>query len=369
MEQHPIHDDENKTLVSPLDELAEDLAEKEQEVPPLQVNRSSKRKRMIHRSAGSYDESRPVIGQKAKEIRDERQDQATTIATFKTALRNPNTILEGTIAGAEIIGSDTFWVLYENQVTILIPLTEAYQVIPQSLLASRDPRTLRSQRAFLDAAIGGKINYCVTKFEADPERGYVVTGSRIKAMKLIQRRYFGENAPYKLYVGANVVCRVLTVGSVSIYVDVCGLDVKVRNFDITFRYVDDASKMFRPGNTLTLQVKDISYSPDGEPIIALDGKPVELEIAKKYRSRIRRGGVYLATVTSMHKENRNGNIPSVVVNLYLDSANFPAYSRDVPLLDMSSLRTGSKVKFEAHGISDDGYVYGRIDPRSIQQLN
>lgn len=358
-----IPDEVQASNTSPFDDEVENLVTQEKTVvePPKADSAprlGSKRSRMARHRAGSYDESREVIGHRAREVREERQSKASTIAAFRSALAKSDTILEGKVASATIYEGKACWMIYENQVTVYIPLMEAFQLVPQTLLTYSNDRSLRNQRNFMYAAVGATVNYCVTSFSATADNEFVAYGSRVKAMQLIRRRYFGDNAPLKVYPETNVVCRVLSTGNNAIYVDACGLDVKVENHDLSFRYIEDASQLYHPGDKVTLQIKEIASAPDGTPTIALDGKPIELVKARAMRFRVKRDSLFSATVTSMHSDRKKDKTPSTVVFLYLDDVGMPAWCRDYRMNE--PLTTGDKVLFQAHGISEDGFAHGGI---------
>lgn len=350
--------------LSPFDDIVNEMSEQQNAPiePPAADStpsrRRSKRRRTARRGAGSYDDSREVIGQKAREVREERQSKASTIAAFRSALAKADTILEGRVASATIYEGKACWMIYENQVTVYIPLTEAFQVVPKTLLTFSDERALRNQRNFMYAAVGATVNYCVTSFSATAEGEFVAYGSRVKAMQQIRRRYFGNNAALKVFPEANVVCRVLSTGNNAIYVDACGLDVKVENHDLSFRYIEDASQLFHPGDKVTLQVREVGVADDGTPTLTLDGKPIELVRARAVSYRVKRDSLYQGTVTSLRSDRKKDKTPSTVVFLYLDDVEVPAWCRDFRMND--PLTTGDKVLFQAHGISQDGFAHGSI---------
>lgn len=294
------------------------------------------------------------------EIREQRQDNATSVGTFTTAMKT-NAILEGEIAGVEVDAKNAYWVLFQNNITVRIPFEESFMIQPEELRKEVNSRILMRRKQFLTKSMGATIPYVLTDFVAEPDGSYVAYGSRISAMARIRRRYFGDDAPQKLSVGQVVTAQIISGDAHTAYVYTCGCDVRVPNHLLTHRYIEDVSAAYMVGTNVRLQVRQINKEPGKPPQLVLNGRPVELEACKPNLKRIRGTNPrFIGVITSIRMDRRPGDEPSVVAHLWLKGAEVPAFCRDFRLNIFDEIHTGDTVSFECNGVTESGYVHGRI---------
>jgi len=292
------------------------------------------------------------------ENRDARQEEATTVAVFTNALKQ-GTILNSVIAGVETNGANVYWVCYHGSITVMIPFTDSFMTLPAELLAHDTAAIITRRRQFLSKSIGAEIPFVVTSFGADPNGGYIATGSRTTALARIRQHYFGTNASRELKEGMTIEAQILSLGPHSCFVTACGLDIPVRNHELSHRYIEDVAADFYVGQRKRFRVMSINEQPNTIPEVKLSALPVELEYYAPNLKRIRPHSRYGAIVTSLRQE-KNKETPGVVVNMFLEGVDVPAFSRVIQLRIQDELHTGDKVIFEATGIVKNGYAHGKI---------
>jgi hypothetical protein len=294
-----------------------------------------------------------------KEEREARQEDNTTIGAFSTAMRT-RAIMEGEVSGVEIGDGNAFWLLYQNNVTVRIPFEETFMKLPQSLLEQKTSRTLLRRKQFLGKSLGATIPFIVTDLVIEPDGSVLAIGSRTAAMARIRNRHFGNNAPQKLVVGQDIIAQVISGDAHTAYVYACGCYIRVPNYMLTHRYIEDMTASYMIGSTIKLRVMAIDIGADGLPELQLSGRPVELEACKPNLRRIRgEKPRYQAIVTSIKRDTRSSQV-SVVANLWLKGVDVPAFARDFRLNVYDEVHTGDIVSFECHGVTQNGYVHGKI---------
>lgn len=343
---------EEESLTDILDEEAKN-APQEPAAPARRAPQSEPRSEAASRL------EREVADFTRMDERNARQEAASSIGIFDHAVRYKD-ILRGRIDGVETNDGKVYWVSYNRAVTVLIPFEQAYMAPPEELLGNT-PDILRRQRQFLTKSLGAEISFVVTSFQADPEKDdFVAIASRTEALALERRRYFGANAPRKVSVGCDVVTQILNFGPHAAYVTACGMDIRVRNDTLSLRHISDIGGAYEVGQKLLMRVVRLEEKPGKLPEMVLSARPIEL---KKYQPNLKRirgqHPRYAGTVTSVRLE-RNRERPSVLVNLFLDGIEVPAFSRTFELHVRDDLHTGDRVYFEVLGVTGNGFAHGRI---------
>lgn len=302
------------------------------------------------------------------ENRDARQEDATTLAKFNSALKQGHS-LTSTIAGVETEGTNVYWVCYEGTVTVRIPIRESFMIVPESLLKDTLPNTLRRQMQFLSKAIGAEISFVLTSYRADPDgAGDVFYASRTQALRRQRRTFFGRNASRPLKPGMDIYAQIICMSSYVLYLSCCGLDIRVANYQLSHRYIPDMSAKYYVGQTIRVRIVDVNDAePDQNPSLTVSGRLCELDSLRPNLKRLRfpknqsssQHPRFMGTVTSLTRE-RNSDTPRVVISLFLDGIELPAFSRTLNLRLEDKLHTGDKVYFECHGYTPSGYVHGSI---------
>lgn len=320
--------------------------------------------RSIARSSQRRSIDRETAARIFLENRDADESAAAAVMRYATAAKNKN-IVDGVISGVDTRNKEVFWCIYDGEVTVRIPYAESFVVQESDLLGSKRNSILERQRQMMSQAIGAKVPFIVESFVPDPEGGYICYASRTAALERLRNtRYFGDNAPRKVKVGNRVNAQIITLGLYAAWVNACGMDIRVPVNQLSHKFIEDVSRDFYVGQELTMQVTRLSEAPGQMPEVSLSARPVEVEKYRPNLKRIRRGGVpprFGGVITSIRTDKRGNNgIPNVVINLFLEGVEVPAFARTAQLHLRDDLRTGDKVMFEAFGKTSSGYVYGSI---------
>lgn len=316
------------------------------------------------RSAPVAQMDRATAARLFRENREARQSAASDILKFATAARTKN-VLEGTIAGVITDGTEVCWTIYHSNITVRIPYAESYMTLEDSLLANKRPVVLERQRQMMTKSIGATVPYVIESFVKDPgdENSYIAYASRREALSRHRKvRYFGSSATRRVEVGSNVTAQIISIGPNAAWVCTCGMDVRVPNFLLSHRYIDDVSRYFTVGQELTMRVMRLEKNPADEftPKMSLSARPVEIA---KFRPNLRRivgdHARFGGSVTSLRVIDDSRG-PRVIVNLFLDGIEVPAFTSTGHLHIRDDLKSGDRVLFEAHGKTESGYAYGNI---------
>lgn len=296
-----------------------------------------------------------------EEERTARQQSATTMGTLVTALKTRR-ILNGRVDGVVEHDRTTYWLCYLEDITVEIPFEQTWTNLPKDLVGKTDDESLRYQRQFLSRSMGAEIPFILTGVKTAPDGSIVYSASRVAAMNILRRVYFGRNASRPVKIGSDVRAQIMSMGPYTAYVSCCGVDVPIPNYELSHKYIVDVTTSYQVNQWLMLRVVDLKVDEQGNPVeFILSARPIELE---KFRKNLKRVVInrnqpprYQGVVTSIRRDRRRGH---VVVNLFLEGIELPAFSRSLRLSLQDELHTGEKVFFEASGIVEPGYVHGTI---------
>lgn len=293
--------------------------------------------------------------------RRDAQDSRVAVAQYVSALKDGVT-MKGTIAAVDESGEEPCWMIYDNNVQIQIPFKDTFD-----LENDNDIKRLQShseiQAAFLQRAVGAQISYAVTNIQHNKEDNhYIVTGSRVLALRKFRRRYYKMNdntVQNPLEVGDIVSVPVISAGPYACYVEVNGIDTRIANKDLTYRYVPDVAETFPPGSMVDVKVMRIDTS--GKiPAVFVSGTAVERSRLSERHYRVKENMTTTATVKSVRLTNGD-NTPFVTIALYLDNIELPGFTTSSQVTVRDKLHSGTKVVVKVLGIAQDsGFVRCRI---------
>lgn len=289
--------------------------------------------------------------------RKERQASAHSAGIFASAVQSRQ-ILEGRIAAVEAGSTTAYWICYDGPVMIRIPFNCAFTNPPKELCES-SRKTVEPKVNFLSKSIGATIPFVITKFE-ETDNGYIATGSRIAALARIRARYFGNAAIHPVQVGDILDAQIITMGNYAAYVNVKGIDTRMRIVDFSHRYIPYLSKYYSVGQTIRVKVTSIDTSDDGIPTITVSRREVELLDFPANYYRVKKGAHCLGTVITIQTQTPKNAPPRLVITLFLDDIGLPAYTTSSYLNYRDHLNLGDVVDFEMNGLAASGYVHGRI---------
>lgn len=289
-----------------------------------------------------------------EEQRGQRQKDAYVVGRLTNAMKRGE-VLTGTIAKIEPGNNTAYWVCYEGPVTIRIPCCESFQNLGANLVAVGRQYVV-SQANFLAKSIGATISYVITSIQ-----GNIAVGSRKQALEKIQRRYFGAEAARPVQVGDEIDAQFISVGDHAAFINAYGKDVRIHKADITYRYLPQVNSEFRPGDTLRVRVTAVGTDENGETTLKLSGAAAEEADFPLYYNRVERGHTCSAIVKTIQaiKQGNTGE-SKLLITLWLEGVNLPAFSSTTILSLRHKLESGDRVLFRMNGLTERGMVHGAI---------
>ena len=309
-----------------------------------------------------------------------RQQFLAGWAGLQSAMRR-ETIMYGTVASIEekplgetssaYLKTGIFLTIIHNKTyKILIPFQALYRRFPVDMhtVDLNSEEGVRSfilrQRAMAEKLYGVTIPFVIDYMDAnrvDPEADYAIGASRAKALEIFEKANYepGPDGNVAVTEGSFVTdARIISVSDWSIQCNVKGVDTIIPVRNLTYRYISkttDISDLFKVGDTISVQVLQISKGSDGIHDIEVSAKPVELIKAKASSLAIREGEMTYGTVTTI-ADSRN-NPGQVVISLYLDMYDRPAYSNEFPASKLGFYpQPGDKVRVTVRQIFDSGMI-------------
>lgn len=274
-----------------------------------------------------------------------------------------------TVASVEVIGSGenrdvAAIVLLEKSFKVIIPYSEIFDPSPVSIAEFNNLETpadrnrfLNRKRVFIQRMIGGNITFCLTAYERDDNM--ILLGSRVRAMIPQRRATFGGSRPrYK--VGDVVTAKITSVNNSSIVVYIGGMDVVLRQRQLTRRFYLDLHDGYKVGQEIRAVLSDVKTDANGDVMsIVLDPLVVELEEARERYHLIpdnsRTKGIITSVRSRTTPDGRN------VSNMYAYLPTWDLYAR---VIRMDSNAFGRDIKVGTNvmlrvirdGHSPDGYL-------------
>lgn len=296
-----------------------------------------------------------------------RERQATTLRTgiYASAVKSRQ-ILEGKIASVEADSDTAYWICYDGPVTIRIPFQYTFDAPPEEL-CGKTARCVEQQINFLSKGVGATVPFVVTKFEETPDGNYIAYGSRVAALGRIRARYYGSSAIRPVKEGDILDAQIITMGHYAAYVNVKGIDTRMRIVDFSHRYIPVLSKFYTVGQMIRVKVISITDTEKPIPTVTVSAREVERMDFPNYFYRVKKGNHCLGTVITIQKQNRAGSPPRLVITLFLDDVGLPAYATSSYLNYRDHLSLGDVVDFEMLGLTNSGYVHGKISRLTVMR--
>lgn len=340
----PIEDD-GTDILGEIDESAGE--EVTSDTPRTAASQST------HKNPWEYRASEQEYDEQKRALHAERLSQGL----YAAALRDGNTI-QSVIASVDVSDTNAYWICYDSNALIRIPLEEAFENLDDDFLSDATPSKMK--RTFLEGSIGATVTYVVTDLEFDENRNiYLVTGSRVQAQKRIRRRYFGASAVKPMQVGDIVSAQVISSGDFSCYVEFNGVISRLANKDISYRLIPSVRDMYPGGTKIDVMILAIDGT-DENPEVVVSGIRVEKMRLKERHWRVSKGMTTTATVKAV-RLNNEADPPVINIAMYLDEAELPAYANSVRRDDINVLTRGTRVSVCVESINmGTGFVRVRI---------
>lgn len=259
-----------------------------------------------------------------------------------------------------------------SQYKVLIPFGEFYQKNPIDMktvdLTTEEGREeyVNRQRAMAQKLYELEIPLIITDMvlndaDGDTSFDYGISGSRRKALDIIERSNFGsENGEPRIKEGDFVTATITSVSIYSVAAVVGGVDTSIPMRALTYRYLSDARTYFKVGQELNVYVSSIKELPDGHHEIEVNAKPAELASAQMRQGMLPIGTSVLGIVTGMRPStNIDGDLTgNVDIMAYLPMYDMPGIVRSFPPSALGRRPiAGDEVRLRVRGYSQRGYVY------------
>ncbi len=317
--------------------------------------------------------------EEAKRIsrREETETFLTGWSALSTSMKR-KTILKGTVAGIEVVSTANtskeelgrmvcLSVILDGRYKVLIPFEEVYRSNPIDMstvdLSTREGRDsyIHRQKQMAEKMHGAEIPFIVTHMANDDlddiNGNYLVSGSRKKALKIIEERNYRPDRDGNTAIteGSFVEGVITAVSRYSVSMNVGGIDVQVPVYNLTFVFVRDLNDHYSVGQKVNVQVTKITENPDGSFNIAVDAKAGELASARARQKLLPIGSSVLGIITQVKPSKKYPG--KIIMTAYLPHYKMPARISAMPPTALGRLpMSGDEVRLTVKGFSESGLV-------------
>ena len=382
-------DAEEQADVDKAEEPAQEAATEEENVlPVVNVEQEAAVRRSRGQQMRDIQEQNRVREQTVRERQMFRAgwDALNTARTRNTVLRAPVVAIEEKVIGnrenPDAPSRDIFVVAAVNgRYKIMIPFAEVFRDYP--FRPDDNNNILNRKRQMANKLLHSDIEFCVTGcFAGNDNRNfsdYLCSGSRKKALEIITRRNFrtprGASEP-NLKIGSRTEATVVSVGMYALIANVGGVDTRIPVHNLTYRYVTDLRLMYKAGDKVYVEIRDIKEDANGNIILDVTARPLEIEEAQKRTHLIKERSSVVGTVTNVRHFQQNadsgeisfdkfmtdgtsaGNAGRTIVYAHLDDPlDLPArvYGMNSSAL-FNDLVAGDQIRMFVIGVGNDGVV-------------
>lgn len=257
----------------------------------------------------------------------------------------------------------------ENGFIVNIPFSEFFRDNPIDMssvdLDSTTGRQIfnRRQRQMAEKMYGAVVPFVVTDVFFDSSDDYRIMGSRREALLIMEKNNFFpvRGMEPRIKKGDFYEATIISVGFYTVFLNVGGVDATIPVRNMTFRYVRNMADYYKVGQKVLVEISDIETNKQGNVVLELSAKSVELRMAKKRQEtqRIDMGTLTLATITSVRKSNTREN--AVVINAYIPFYDMPAIVQGMDPRAMEySPMAGDQIRVSVTGFNDRGFLLVRF---------
>lgn len=299
-------------------------------------------------------------------LQDNEIRRANALLDLEYAVSN-KVIKQGVITGVAPLGvfKDHCAIVSTPDYQVYIPFNEMFCDGPLEQAEGETEESLRRrQEQLLINSIGANIHYTIQRtFETADKKNVFGIASRREAMLRDQQRYYQKDAAHEhpyIVEGGIYEADIIGVGNHGIRVCLYGVDTQMWVAAISYRWIENAKHVFKPGDKIRVCVRSIKKRENGVGLdVELSGKDVENRERRANAAKLTPGGVYTAHVTRI-KASSLGRSASVQV--FIDGYNVPAVSVMSSISGgFRTIRPGALVALRVSKINqEDGKVSGTI---------
>lgn len=302
------------------------------------------------------------------------QQEKWDVDSFDLAVMD-SSIKAGTILKNQVVSEDAeanyaYLVLLHGNIEVRIPFlehTNEFDGITAETLSGTSPQSIRNQRQMLRKLINCNLEYVPIKRVTDTNGRTYILASR----KLAIQRQYNKNFVYskRIKPGEYITADVISVASGKMMVYYAGVEERIaRNF-VTLRHMPDLRDAYKPGDTIRLLIRDVSYDDDGKAHLQLSGVHAEHAECMSRKHLVVPGRTYAAQVVRVAKSTMPDGSPGLKYILYLTGIRYPAVAYGVAFRNPNSvyesafseedaLHRGQFVQFRATGFTKLGEATG-----------
>ena len=154
---------------------------------------------------------------------------------------------------------------------------------------------------------------------------------------------------------------IISVGFYTVFLNVGGVDATIPVRNMTFRYVRNMADYYKVGQKVLVEIREIATNKQGNIVLQLSAKSVELKLAQKRQQtqHIDMGTLTLATITSIRMSNTREN--TVVINAYVPFYDMPAIVQGMDPRAMEYMPiAGDQIRVSVTGFNERGFLLVRF---------
>ena len=271
-------------------------------------------------------EQEEIVGDEFGEIITEgkQRELEYQLLSDSAKAKKPKRLL-GRVKGIEpVYGSDNKIITYEAKVSLIMnpddpevkaqiremrEPTSMYSIyIPAPMFFfMRNPKQFEGADGMrnLLRAMRNKINSIIefVVYDISPDDNRVI-GSRIRAMQLKAHEYFLDPRTKKITPGTKAYARITEAGQAGITVEVCGAECYIRNSELSWLHLNNASEMYKVGQSIpvvveTIEVGRLEVNGRNTQFVAItaSAKKAKPNPIEKYGAQYNVGSLYHGVVT------------------------------------------------------------------------
>lgn len=256
------------------------------------------------------------FGVESVDVAEDERKKREKLERFYSKLRkykDEEKVLWGYVSGAEsdqsMAGAVVVWSDGEQSVRIVIP-DNAYfmpnSVFPKGYKDADKKGQIAARKQIISYEINAKICFVITSLMKTKD-GPVLMGSRVRAMRKLQDRYFYHLNDKTLAetgtkIGDITKANVLYVRAYNVLVECLGVETYLDAFNLSNEAVDNCFDFVKPGDTVKVRIKKIHINEqDKEGVyLTVSGR---LNASSEQIKNIKKGATYAGVIKGYNKAN------------------------------------------------------------------
>ena len=142
------------------------------------------------------------------------------------------------------------------------------------LLVNSDKMSSTEVESRINAMLGAAVEFIVTDVIREND---MILGSRIKAMEILQRRYYfssDRDQRPQVHLGRLVQARIMMVTPYTLTLDVFGAECRINKQEVKWEWTTSLAEDYSVGDVITVKVENVNIA-DGKVTVSVTGKTAE----------------------------------------------------------------------------------------------